>query len=61
MSELNSTGYYKVREQKERSLAEAATDPAIAAIHTDMANRYAALVAKTDASNRPRLRIAQDA
>lgn len=57
MSELNSTDYYRRRERQERALAEAATNPQIAAIHLDMASRYSALVdASRGASTmRPRL------
>lgn len=44
MSQLNSISYYRGREQRERELAGAAKNPAIAAIHEEMADRYAELV-----------------
>lgn len=40
----NSADYYRTREVRERGLAAAAHDPAIAAIHRDMAERYKQLV-----------------
>ena len=43
MTELNSVEYYRTREQQERGLAVAATSPAIAKIHIEMADRYADL------------------
>ncbi|MBI0477407.1 hypothetical protein DC429_18880 [Arthrobacter sp. TPD3018] len=39
-----TTDYYVKREQQERELAASAADPAIAAIHLNMAERYAKLV-----------------
>jgi hypothetical protein len=44
MTDLNSTDYYVSRERRERELAQAATDPAIASIHLDMASRYSELI-----------------
>lgn len=38
------------REQQERALAEAATNPAVAAVHLEMAKRHAELGAKTPTS-----------
>lgn len=46
----NSAEYYRSREQKERNLAQAAFDPAIAAIHLDMAARYSKLISPTPGS-----------
>jgi hypothetical protein len=44
MQDLNSIDYYQSREEKERALAVAALNPEIAAIHLDMAERYAAII-----------------
>lgn len=44
MMDQATTDYYAKREQQERELAASATDPSIAAIHLDMAERYAKLV-----------------
>ncbi len=41
MTEENTSAYYKQREQQERSLAAAATDPCARAAHLEMAERYA--------------------
>lgn len=59
MSELNSAEYYRAREQRERGLATAASDPAIAKIHTEMADRYADLVgaSASESGSRPLLRV----
>jgi hypothetical protein len=43
MSELNSPEYYQRREQQERELAASCVDPAIKAIHLQMAGEYARL------------------
>lgn len=43
MPEENTPEYHAKREEQERGLAAAATDPAIRAIHLNMAERYAAL------------------
>ena len=43
MTDLNDVNFYRSRERHERALAERAGDPAIAAIHTQMADRYAEL------------------
>ena len=37
---VNTQGYYELRARKARELAEAAIDPKIAAIHSEMADRY---------------------
>ena len=47
MIDLNTTDYYRSREQQERELAEAATSPAISGIHLDMARRYSELISNT--------------
>lgn len=55
MSDDNDLDYYRERERTARRQAAEATDPAIAAIHTDMAKRYAALIAEqSDKEVRPR-------
>ena len=46
MTDFNSIEYYASREQRERELAKAATSPAIAKIHLEMATRYSELTAK---------------
>lgn len=46
VSDLNSAGYYRFREAKERELAQAAKNEAIQAIHLEMAARYSRLVLK---------------
>jgi hypothetical protein len=46
MSDLNSVEYYQAREKKERALAASAVDLGVAAIHRQMADRYADLVQK---------------
>ncbi len=43
MSDQNLAIYYLGREQQETRIADAAINPAIAAIHRDMAGRYAQL------------------
>ena len=40
---MGDVAYYLRREQEERDLAGAATDPAIRAIHHTLAGKYAAL------------------
>ena len=44
MSDPNDFEHYKSREQQERALTAAAVDPAVRAVHLEMAERYAALV-----------------
>ncbi|CAH0357151.1 hypothetical protein SPH9361_04800 [Sphingobium sp. CECT 9361] len=41
MTEQNTRAYYTQREQQERDLAAAATDPCAKAAHLEMAERYA--------------------
>jgi hypothetical protein len=43
MEDLNAAAYYMEREQHSLMLAQAAADPAVAAIHYDLAARYAQL------------------
>lgn len=43
MTVSNDASFYVERERQERELAERACDPAIAAIHAEMADRYARL------------------
>lgn len=50
MEQRNSIEYYQGREIVERSMARAAIDPAIAKIHSDMADRYAGLVSEAHAA-----------
>ena len=57
MSERNSTDYYERRERKERTLAAAAADPQIAAIHLEMAERYAMLAGEGRQAAPQRLRL----
>ena len=45
MAGLNDLDYYARRQDEERVLAARSADPAVAAVHRDMADRYAALVA----------------
>lgn len=61
MPEPNSLGYYQARELKQRTLARAATDPAIAAIHLDMAARYAAIIQQAPRVPPPHLMETDDA
>lgn len=44
MNSLNSADYHAAREQRERDLANVSSNPAVAAVHRDMAERYAQLV-----------------
>ena len=44
MTDSDSTGYYQRREAHERQFADTAANPAAAAIHRELADRYAALV-----------------
>jgi hypothetical protein len=52
---INTQGYYELRARRERELAEAAADAKIAAIHSEMAERYDVLAA--GARPRPTLRV----
>ena len=44
MTQADSMSHYQSRERREREMADQAFDPRIAAIHLDMANRYAKLI-----------------
>ena len=48
MSRQSSHEYYSARVQTERALAAEAEDATIAALHNELANRYAALLADLD-------------
>lgn len=54
MTDANTAAYYYRREERERCLAAAAFNPAIAAIHLQMADRYGRLVASAPADPGPR-------
>lgn len=54
MAELNSKEYYASRERRERVLADQAQDPKIAAIHREMADRYAGLTVEAGYEGQPR-------
>ena len=47
MAELNNSAYYAARAAKERECAETAQDPAVAAIHRQMAATYEKLAQGT--------------
>lgn len=47
MNEPNNRSYYACRAEASRALAERAVNPEIAAIHTELATRYEALVIET--------------
>lgn len=51
----NTQGYYEHRARQARAFAAAATDPKIAAIHSEMADRYDALAAEVRAPARLRI------
>ena len=57
MSEPNALEHYQRREQKERILAAAAIDPAIAAIHAEMADHYSDLIEQTSLASRSAARL----
>lgn len=61
MSDLNSIDYYRLREQRERDLASNAVSPGIAAIHLDMATRYAQLISVSAADTNRQARNGRDA
>lgn len=44
MTTSEQTDYFIDRERHERALADTVTDPIVAAIHRDMADRYARLI-----------------
>jgi hypothetical protein len=48
MTYANNPDYYRVREASSRRLADQALDPAIRAVHLEMAQRYAAIVTLGD-------------
>ena len=48
MTEQSDQDYYAARARVERALSDTATDPAIAIIHTQLADRYEALAAGLD-------------
>jgi hypothetical protein len=53
----NDTEYFRKRAVAERTLAVTASDPAVAAIHIQLAERYEALVSET---KRPTLHLAAE-
>ena len=53
----NDTEYFRKRAAAERTLAVAASDPAAAAVHTQLAERYEALVSEAD---RPTLHLVSE-
>ena len=60
MTPSNHCDYYVARAAKSRHLAQSATDPHIAKIHTDFARMYdAAANAATGQDRQPELRIVQ--
>ena len=52
MTELNNSAYYTARAAKERDRAETAQDPAVAAIHRQMAATYEKLAQGNTAGER---------
>jgi hypothetical protein len=50
----NDTEYFRQRASVERALSITSSDPAVAAVHTELAERYEALVSD---ANRPPLRL----
>jgi len=56
MNEQSDVEYYATRAALERALSDTATDPGIAIIHTQLADRYERLAAGLDSP--PRLRVA---
>ena len=53
----NDTEYYRKRAAAERTLAVTASNPAAAAVHTQLAERYEALVSE---AKRPTLHLAAE-
>lgn len=47
MSDDNDPDYYQLRERQARELAAAATDPHVRQVHSEMADRYAELLAES--------------
>lgn len=61
MSRLSNREYYESRVATERALAAEAGDATIAALHAELANRYAALLADLDQpAERTKLRVANN-
>ncbi|MEO9130694.1 MAG: hypothetical protein ABI240_05740 [Sphingomonas sp.] len=58
MSDANDREYYAARAQAARALSEGASDPGIAKIHAEMAERYELLAAASPSRQRPRLHVA---
>lgn len=50
--ETNSADYYRHREARQQALADAATSPAIAAIHRDMVRQYRDRIEQATSSSR---------
>ncbi|MEO5866682.1 MAG: hypothetical protein ABIS14_07660 [Sphingomonas sp.] len=58
MSNSNDREYYEARAEAARALSSNATDPGIAKIHGEMADRYELLAeAATPAAMRPKLHV----
>jgi sarcosine oxidase gamma subunit len=58
MSDTVSSEYYRQRERQELRCAARAASPAIAALHAELARRYAALITESaDTARRPVLTI----
>lgn len=53
MTDSESISYYRARELQERTLASSATDPAVSAIHLEMASRYAWMIKTSERSLSP--------
>ena len=58
MSEARDRSYYSSRAEQENELGEQAADPAVAAIHFELADRYS-LLAEGIPTLRPELRAAR--
>lgn len=57
MSEQDTAQYFRIRELRQRSMASAAIDPTIAAIHLELADRYAELTDRSESAGRHKLRL----
>jgi len=57
MIDSKDVDYFRARAQEERALSEMTADPAIALIHSNLAQRYQRLVA-SETAGRPTLHIA---
>lgn len=44
MTNLSTIEYFRARETREREMANAASNPAVAAIHLEMAKRYSEMI-----------------